>query len=137
MLSPQWTVPQLIQQAIKARQQSYSPYSQFAVGAALLSTSGKIYRGCNIENSSYGLTICAERVAIGKAVSEGDRQFSQIVITTQRELLVPPCGACLQVLNEFVPHDFEIILASSTSHFEHYFLHDFLPRPFSFDSHVK
>jgi len=89
--------------ARSASQASYSPYSQFRVGAAVLTSKGKIYSGCNIENASYGLTNCAERTAIFKAVSEGESEILAVVVYTPTENLSFPCGACRQVLNEFGP----------------------------------
>jgi cytidine deaminase len=96
----------LIRAAIEARDLAYAPYSQFRVGAALLSTTGKVYSGCNVENSSYGLCICAERSAICKAVSEGDQQF--IALAVAASPLASPCGACRQFLFEF-GRDIEVI----------------------------
>jgi len=89
----------LILAAVEARKKAYASYSNFAVGAALLTTDGKIFVGCNVENVSYGLTMCAERVAIGNAVAQGCQSFETIAIATERA--VSPCGACLQVLAEF------------------------------------
>ncbi len=90
-------------EAEKARRSSYSPYSKFAVGAALLTRSGRVIRGCNVENSSFGLACCAERTAIFKAVSEGEREFAAIAVTAGRGHGAAPCGACRQVLHEFAP----------------------------------
>src|SRR5690606_11312307 len=92
---------QLIEAAQQARQQAYVPYSNYAVGAALLTTSGKLITGCNVENATYGATICAERTAIVKAVSEGQRDFSAIAVVTRNG--GSPCGICRQVLFEFSP----------------------------------
>jgi cytidine deaminase len=89
----------LIQAAIEARKQSYSPYSQYAVGAALLADNGRFYTGCNVENASYGLAICAERTAVVKMVSDGVRKIEAIVVCTENA--GSPCGACRQVLAEF------------------------------------
>jgi cytidine deaminase len=89
----------LIQAAIEARQQAYAPYSHYAVGAALLTENGRVYTGCNVENSSYGLSICAERTAVFKMVSEGVRQIEAVVVCTENA--GSPCGACRQVLTEF------------------------------------
>ena len=91
----------LIEKAKAVSSKAYAPYSGFKVGAALLTKSGNIFTGCNIENASYGLSICAERTAIFKAISEGEREFSEIVIYVDSDQLFPPCGACRQVLSEF------------------------------------
>lgn len=92
----------LMNLAKKAYAYSYAPYSDFSVGAALLTKSGKVYTGCNIENASYGATICAERTAIFKAVSEGEREFDKIAVATKNGSCGYPCGICLQVMNEFM-----------------------------------
>ncbi len=107
---------ELIKIAQKAREMSYSPYSNFKVGAALLSKSGKVYTGCNVENAAYTPTNCAERTAVFKAVSEGEREFSAIAVVggkgdTLNELCAP-CGVCRQVLCEFCDGDFRIILGT-------------------------
>ncbi len=94
-------IQDLVSRAIAARQRAYVPYSNFAVGAALFTESGQIYTGCNIENASYGMTVCAERVAILKAVSEGETEFALLVVAT--EIGASPCGACRQVMVEFAP----------------------------------
>jgi len=92
---------ELIAQAQKVRENAYAPYSGFKVGAALLTVKGNVYTGCNIENSSYGLTVCAERAAVAKAISEGERQFEAIAINAPTGNYCSPCGACRQVLLEF------------------------------------
>jgi cytidine deaminase len=89
--------------ALQARERAYAPYSRFLVGAALLSKSGAIFSGCNVENISLGLTMCAERVCIGKAIEEGDRLFESLAIVADSDLPIVPCGACRQVLAEFSP----------------------------------
>ena len=103
---------ELIDCAIKAREMAYAPYSNFKVGAALLTKGGKVYLGCNIENAAYSMTNCAERTAFFKAVSEGEREFEAIAIVGGKESvgLAAPCGACRQVMNEFCNKDFKIIL---------------------------
>jgi cytidine deaminase len=93
----------LMREAVQARTRSHSPYSRFAVGAALLGASGRVYRGCNVENASFGLTCCAERTAVFHAVSEGERKFLAIAVTARAGHGAPPCGACRQVLAEFSP----------------------------------
>ena len=94
----------LMAEAVKARKRAYAPYSRFAVGAALLAKDGRVYQGCNIENASYGLTICAERNAVWKAVSEGVTEFTAIAVTARDGRGAPPCGSCRQVLHEFAPN---------------------------------
>ena len=103
---------ELLDRAIKAREHAYVPYSGFKVGAALLTKSGKIYEGANIENASFSLTNCAERTAFFKAVYDGEREFEAIAIVGGKDDLVfcPPCGACRQVMNEFCKGDFKIVL---------------------------
>jgi cytidine deaminase len=94
----------LIQEAKRVQKRAYAPYSKFSVGAAVLGGTGRIYTGCNIENSSFGLTICAERVALFKAISEGEETIPALVLITDTETTVWPCGACRQVLAEFSPN---------------------------------
>lgn len=120
---------ELVKQAREARARSYSPYSRFAVGAALRTASGKVYLGCNIENCSYGLTVCAERVAVYNAVADGARDFEALAIFTEAEELTPPCGACRQVLWEF-SQDLVIILANPGGEKE-LKLSELLPKPFN------
>ncbi|MDC7769697.1 cytidine deaminase [Priestia megaterium] len=122
---------QLIDEAIAASKQAHVPYSQFHVGAALLTTDGKIYRGCNIENASYGLTNCAERTAIFKAVSEGDKQFSAIAVVGDTDGPISPCGACRQVLAEFCDNHTQIILANLKGDFVITNINEILPGYFS------
>ena len=122
---------QLIREAIAAMQYSYSPYSHFRVGAALLTKDGKIYRGCNIENAAYGPTNCAERTAFFKAVSEGELDFDAICIVGGKDGILeeyaPPCGVCRQVMMEFCnPETFKIILATDEVHYTEYTLGELL-----------
>ena len=98
----------LMDKAKEASQNSYSPFSRFAVGAAVITPNGKIYQGCNVENSSFGLTNCAERTAIFKAVSEGEREILAVAIYSPNSDSCYPCGACRQVLFEFQPDEYEI-----------------------------
>lgn len=104
---------QLAEQAKQMKNRAYIPYSKFPVGAALLAASGKVYTGCNIENASYPVTCCAERVAIFKAISEGEREFEEMVVAANTERPVPPCGACRQVMTEFFPSDMKIHLINA------------------------
>ena len=123
----------LIQEAIEAKKNSYSPYSNFAVGAALLCKDGKIYRGCNIENGAYPTSMCAERVALFKAVSEGERDFIGIAIVSSSGGITPPCGACRQALSEFVKEDFKVILAKSQDEYKTYDFAELLPLSFKLE----
>jgi cytidine deaminase len=101
----------LVDSAIQARQKAWAPFSKFKIGAAILTKDGKIYTGCNIESASYGLTVCAERVAIWKAISDGQKEFIGIAIVADTEDLTPPCGACRQIIWEFC-NDIIVILAN-------------------------
>ena len=118
----------LIALAIEARKKAHAPYSHFAVGVALLAKSGQVYTGCNVENASYGLSICAERVAVFKAVSEGEREFEAIAVVTENG--VTPCGACRQVLMEF-GGDIQVIVADTAGHRRVFALTDLLPEGFT------
>ncbi len=132
-------IKELIQLALEARKKAYAPYSHFQVGAALLTASGKVYTGVNVENASFGATNCAERTAVFKAVSEGETAFEKIVIAGGKEeeeepkAQIPPCGICLQVLSEFVdePERFQVILAKSETDYGAYSLKELLPASFS------
>ena len=117
----------LVKLAAAARKQAYVPYSGFAVGAALLAKSGRVYPGCNVENASYGLTICAERAAVFRAVAEGDREFEAIAIVT--ETGASPCGACRQVLREF-GQDLQVIVADTKGNQRRHTLAELLPDDF-------
>ncbi len=103
---------ELIEKALEGRKGAYVPYSQFPVGAALLTDSGKVYLGCNIENAAYSLCNCAERTALFKAFSEGERQFAALAVAADTPGPVSPCGACRQVLAELCPPDMKVILAN-------------------------
>ena len=128
---------ELIRQAIEARRYSYSPYSGFQVGAALLCEDGTVYTGCNVENAAYGPSNCAERTAIFKAVSEGKRDFVRIAIVGghEGESAAPtPCGVCRQVMSEFCKPSFEVIMAVSEKEYEVMTLGDLLPRGFMLET---
>jgi len=118
----------LIAKAMGAREKAHAPYSNFAVGAALLAKSGRVYTGCNVENASYGLSICAERTAVFKAVSEGERDFEAIAVVTENG--VTPCGACRQVLMEF-GEDIQVIVADETGRYRVFGLQELLPEAFN------
>lgn len=128
------TERELMQAAQDARDYSYSPYSHFRVGAALLTKSGKLYTGCNVENASYSVTNCAERTAIFKAVSEGERDFEMLAIVGGREGetadFCAPCGVCRQAIAEFCPKNFKILLGSPEK-FKAYTLKELLPFSFT------
>ena len=119
----------LIAAARAAREHAYAPFSHFQVGAAVQAKSGKIFGGCNIENASYGLTLCAERVAIFKAISEGERGFEAIAVVTDAGTLTPPCGACRQIIWEFCG-DAEVVLANLVGLVEVHQMAALLPMPF-------
>lgn len=120
---------ELLGAATRALTGSWSPYSHFRVGAALRTTSGRIYTGANVENASYGLTICAERVAVFKAVTEGERAFEALAVACDGDDPVPPCGACLQVLREFAPA-LPVILGNTYGSVRWTSLEALLPSPF-------
>lgn len=124
------TKEKLIEKAKEVAIKAYAPYSEYKVGAALLTKSGKIFTGCNVENSSYGLTNCAERTAVFKAVSEGETEFSELVIYVDSERLPAPCGACRQVLSEFCT-DLKITMISCNEQVEST-IADLLPLRFKF-----
>lgn len=127
----------LIEYAIKAADNSYSPYSNFKVGASLLTSDNKIFLGCNIENASYSPSCCAERVAIYKALSEGHKEFKAIAIVGGKDGnfkdFCPPCGVCRQVLKEFVNNDFKVILGNKNLEYKTYTLEELLPASFSLE----
>jgi cytidine deaminase len=115
--------------ALAARENAHAPYSKFRVGAALEDGSGRVHTGCNVENATYGLTLCAERVAVFKAISEGVREFRRIAIAADTETLTPPCGACRQILWEFCG-DIEIVLVNPRGKNEVLRLKELFPRAF-------
>jgi len=121
---------ELIELAKSARQWAHAPYSNFSVGATLLSADGRVFTGCNVENSTYGLSMCAERVAIFKAVSEGAHEIAKIAIVTDHEHIAPPCGCCRQMIWEFSSGDTEIVLSNLAGDVKSYRITDLLPEAF-------
>ena len=131
------TDKEIYNSAIKAMEHSYSPYSDCKVGAALLCKNGKVFTGTNIENAAFGPTVCAERVAVFKAVSEGEKDFSKIAVVGGKNGVIngifAPCGVCRQVLREFCEDDFEILLGETNDSFKTVTLKELLPLSFSPD----
>ena len=119
----------LIEAARRAQQQAYAPYSRYRVGAAVEGEDGSVFAGCNVENASYGLVMCAERVAIGAAVAGGVRQFRRVVVVSDSEPPAPPCGACRQVIFEFAPDAEVLAVGPRSSH--RWTMRDLLPAAFS------
>lgn len=120
----------LVKQAQAARKRSHSPYSRFRVGAALLTKKGKVYTGCNIEVSSFGLTICAERTAIFKAISEGEKRFAAIAIATDEDSFTAPCGACRQVLMDLAGN-IDFVMSKKNGEVQVMKMIDLIPFPFA------
>lgn len=131
---PPEIIEELIGKALFMRERSYCPYSGFSVGAALLTGEGKIYGGCNIENASYSVTLCAERTAIAKAVSEGERNFTAIAIAGGKDTVPDgysfPCGTCRQYMREFCGSSFIVIVARSVQDYKIFTLRELLPNSF-------
>ncbi len=129
------TPEQLIKQAMQAMEQAYAPYSQYKVGAALLCEDGTVFTGCNIENAAFSPTICAERTAFAKAVSQGQRAFAAIAVCGGKDGVIsgvfPPCGVCRQVMREFCGEDFQIYLADKEGAWQTRTLAQLLPDSFS------
>jgi cytidine deaminase len=119
----------LIAAAKRSRENAHAAYSNFRVGAALRAVSGRIFGGCNVENATYGLTVCAERVAIFKAISEGERGFDAIAVVTDTDALTPPCGACRQLIWEFCG-DVPVVLSNLKGKVEVFPMRDLFPKPF-------
>jgi cytidine deaminase len=119
----------LIEAALAVRRNAHAPFSHFQVGAAIEDAAGRIHTGCNVENATYGLTLCAERVAVFKAISEGARQFKRVVVAADTDTLTPPCGACRQILWEFCG-DIDLTLVNPRGKTESFRLKDLFPRPF-------
>ena len=123
------SLQQLLETAKKARLQSIAPFSNFLVGAAVKTEAGKVYTGCNVESASYGLTVCAERVAIWKALSEGERDFSELAIVADTGSLTPPCGTCRQIIWEFAKNA-TIMLGNLRGETQIVSIRELLPRAF-------
>ena len=119
----------LLEAAKQARENAHAPFSNFRVGAAVRASSGRVFGGCNVENATYGLTLCAERIAIFKAISEGERGFDAITIVTDTDTLTPPCGACRQIMWEFCGN-IPVTLANLKDKSETFRMRDLFPRPF-------
>ena len=119
---------ELLRRAREAQEKAYAPYSGYPVGAALLTKSGQVYAGANVENASYGLSVCAERVAAFKAITDGEREFEAIAVVTQNG--VTPCGACRQVLSEFGP-DMRVLVADAQGRRRDYVLSELIPDAFT------
>jgi cytidine deaminase len=126
----------LIEKAKKARQRAYAPYSKFKVGAAVLAKSGKVYTGANVENASFCLTVCAERVALFKAITNGEKSFVKLAVVADKDEPITPCGACRQVLSEFAS-DLKIICANLKGKTERYSLRKLLPEAFEKSNKVQ
>ncbi|MDF2523936.1 MAG: cytidine deaminase [Clostridiales bacterium] len=121
----------LVKCASQAKQNSYSPYSKFRVGAAILTSNDKLYTGANIENASFGATCCAERTAIFKAVSEGETKIKAVAIASDEEEYIYPCGICRQVLAEFCDKDTKVLCSNKKGEFVTYSLEELLPKAFT------
>lgn len=122
---------QLIEEAKKARERAYVPYSKFRVGAALVTTDGEIYYGCNIENAAYSMCVCAERTAMFKAISEGKKEFKTMAVVADTDRPVPPCGACRQVMSELCSGDMTVYLGNLDDKIEETTVANLLPGAFS------
>ena len=122
---------ELIDKALMAMKNAYAPYSNFKVGAAILTTDGQIFTGCNVENSSYGATICAERCAATKAISEGAKEFASIAIVSSSEKFTYPCGICRQFLSEFFVQDGTVLLMDKEEGIKEFPFYETLPYAFT------
>ncbi len=124
-------IKELYDAAVKVKKNAYAPYSNFHVGSALRTTNGRIFTGCNVENSSYGVTICAERNAIFKMVSEGETVISEILVLGDTENFLPPCGACRQVIAEFSKENTRVIMCNKKGEYKETTVGEILPFGFS------
>ncbi|KAI8988210.1 cytidine deaminase [Mycotypha africana] len=127
----------LFRLAMEAKETSYSPYSKFRVGAALLTKDGTFFKGCNVENSSYGGAICAERTAYVKAVSEGHRQFRALAVSTDQEDFVSPCGICRQFISEFSNAEMPIYFLNNKGEHREFTMGQLLPLAFNLENHIE
>jgi cytidine deaminase len=125
------TVEKLLEAAKKVKENAYAPYSHFHVGAALITDTGEIFTGCNVENTSYGLTICAERNAIFKMISEGEHRIAEILVIGDTEEFLPPCGACRQVMTEFSTNDTVVYLCNKQGQWQKTTMGELMPFTFS------
>jgi cytidine deaminase len=131
-------IENLIEESKKAREKAYVPYSKFGVGAAILTTDGKVYHGCNIEKAAYSMCNCAERTALFKAYSEGDRDFSMLAVVADTDRPCSPCGACRQVISELCPSDMKVVLTNLKGDILELTVAELLPGAFSpEDLHAK
>lgn len=131
-------IEQLIEEAKKAREKAYVPYSKFGVGAALLTKDGKVYHGCNIENAAYSMCNCGERSALFSAYSQGDRDFALLAVVADTDRPCSPCGACRQVISELCPRDMKVVLTNLKGDILEITVEDLLPGAFSpEDLHVE
>lgn len=121
---------ELVEEALKAKEKAYAPYSHFRVGAALQTADGKIYTGCNVENASFGLAICAERVAIFKAISDGCQDFKAIAVVGDSDNFCSPCGSCRQVMAEFAP-EMPVIMVGANKDYQVQKVRELIPGYFS------
>jgi cytidine deaminase len=125
------TVEKLLEAAKKVKENAYAPYSHFHVGAALITDTGEIFTGCNVENTSYGLTICAERNAIFKMISDGEHRIAEILVIGDTEEFLPPCGACRQVMTEFSTNDTVVYLCNKQGQWQKTTMGELMPFTFS------
>lgn len=131
-------IEELIEEAKLAREKAYVPYSKFQVGAALLTSEGKVFQGCNIENAAYSMCNCAERTALFKAYSEGERNFTLLAVVADTARPVPPCGACRQVISELCPKDMKVVLTNLNGDIQELTVAELLPGAFtSEDLHAE
>jgi cytidine deaminase len=127
------TIEKLLAAAQEAKERAYAPYSHFHVGSALMTDTGKIYSGCNVENTSYGLTICAERNAVFRMINDGERRIAEILVIGDTEKFLPPCGACRQVIAEFAGNDTIVYLCNKHGQWKKNTIAELIPYTFFLD----